>query len=352
MPIVVHDQQIILFPAIGQQVDDGAAWKINISGAVIEPGKVPFPKRMMLPILRRAMRAPRDAFDSEIFKTRIQAFAAAASRGRRIAIRVGNALHLLPRPTTRSGLFEGVVYVPAEETGADSRGWLSFTVIAARSSDGKASALECTGRAQLVPPVGMSIISDIDDTIKHSGVTNRRALLRNTFLREFQPIFGMAELYREWSQQGAALHYVSSSPWQLYNPLAALCGDDPTSQEKFPDGTFHLRYFRLADHMFRRFLFVRRRGKAKVIHKIVESFPGRKFVLVGDSGERDPEIYVDVARRFPDQVTRVFIRNLVERPVNRARHRRLVKRLADGVLSTFQHAHELPREILAGTAGR
>jgi len=342
---VFTHQQIILFPSIGQEVDGGAAWKITVSGAVIEPGKIPFPKRMLLPLLRRAMRAPRDAFDTEIFKTRIHAFAATASRGRQIAIRIGGAMHLLPRKTTRAGMFEGSVYVPADETGVEPHGCLNFKVIAAKSPGRRAAAVECAGRAYLLPPKGTSVISDIDDTIKHSSVTNRRALLQNTFLREFQPVFGMAQLYRQWARQGAALHYVSSSPWQLYNPLASLCGDDEMAEEKFPGGTFHLRYFRLADHMLRRFMFVRLRGKAKVINKIVRAFPQRRFILVGDSGEHDPEIYVDVARRFPQQVKHVFIRDLPERPINKARRKRLQKKLADGVLSTFYHAHELPSEL-------
>ncbi len=342
---MITAQQIILFPAIGRQVDGGAAWKIDVSGAVLEPGKIPFPKRMMLPLLRRAMRAPIDAFDSEIFKTRIEAFAATASRGRQIAIRVGGAMHLLPRKTTRSGLFEGAVYVPAGDTSVDPRGCLNFKVVAAGKNNGRVAATECAGRAHLLPPDGVSVISDIDDTIKHSGVTNRRALLQNTFLREFQPFLGMAELYRQWVHQGATVHYVSSSPWQLYTPLATLCGDASAHEGKFPDGTFHLRYFRLTDHMLRRFMFKRLRGKAKVIHKIVKSFPQRKFILVGDSGEHDPEIYADLARRYPEQVSRVFIRDLAERPIQPARRKRLEKRLADGVLSTFQSSQDLPRDL-------
>ena len=40
-------------------------------------------------------------------------------------------------------------------------------------------------------------------------------ILSNTLLKEFQVVEGMQDLYQEWEKQGAAFHYVSSSPWQL-----------------------------------------------------------------------------------------------------------------------------------------
>ncbi len=63
---------------------------------------------------------------------------------------------------------------------------------------------------------GVSIISDIDDTIKISQVLSKRSLLKNTFYSYFKPVDGMNELYQKWSEQKCQFHYVSSSPWQLY----------------------------------------------------------------------------------------------------------------------------------------
>lgn len=62
---------------------------------------------------------------------------------------------------------------------------------------------------------GISIISDIDDTIKISKVLSKRALLKHTFYNEFQPVDGMNELYQKWFEQKCQFHYVSASPWQL-----------------------------------------------------------------------------------------------------------------------------------------
>jgi phosphatidate phosphatase APP1 len=62
---------------------------------------------------------------------------------------------------------------------------------------------------------GVSIISDIDDTIKISQVLKKRSLLKNTFYSYFKPVEGMSELYQKWQEQKCQFHYVSSSPWQL-----------------------------------------------------------------------------------------------------------------------------------------
>jgi phosphatidate phosphatase APP1 len=173
--------------------------------------------------------------------------------------------------------------------------------------------------------------------------------LATTFLREFRPIDGLAAVYRRWAEQGAAFHYVSSSPWQLYDALAEL-----VDCAGYPPGTFHLRSFRLRDHMLRRLLLIRRQGKVKAMLTLLRAFPTRRFLLVGDSGERDPEIYGALARKFPRQVTGVFIRELPHRPMDFERSRRAFHRLADPRWLVFRSPAELPEELnsLATPNGR
>lgn len=62
---------------------------------------------------------------------------------------------------------------------------------------------------------GISVISDIDDTVKISNVLSKRLLLKHTFYSYFKPVEGMNELYQKWSEQQCQFHYVSASPWQL-----------------------------------------------------------------------------------------------------------------------------------------
>ena len=85
-------------------------------------------------------------------------------------------------------------------------------------------------------PQGVSVISDIDDTIKISEVKDRKLLLQNTFFRPFQAVPGVPDKYRQWAEAGVAFSSVSASPWQLYDPLANFF-----RQVGFPHATFHLK---------------------------------------------------------------------------------------------------------------
>jgi phosphatidate phosphatase APP1 len=213
--------------------------------------------------------------------------------------------------------------------------------------EGEHRAGRAEGKIHLLPREGLSVISDIDDTIKESHVGCRRSLLQNTFLREFATVAGMAEVYRQWAAEGAAFHYVSSSPWQLYGHLA-----DWREQAQFPDGSFHLRCFRLRDHLFRRLLILRRSGKAAVLANLLRLAPQRRFVLVGDSGEHDPEIYGALARRFPRQVERILIRSL---PSGKSLDRRIAKafrQISPSKWQVYETSDDLPQSLLDAAVTR
>ncbi len=158
---------------------------------------------------------------------------------------------------------------------------------------------------ELIEGPGLSIVSDIDDTIKHSEVHDTSRLLRNTFLHPFLGIAPMAELYRDWRSRGAHFHYVSSSPWQLIAPL-----QDMMQQYDFPLGSMHLKRFRLKDRSILNLLKDPRQTKPPVIQRLLDSWPDRRFVLVGDSGELDPEVYGQIARDNPGRVVSILIREL------------------------------------------
>ena len=190
-----------------------------------------------------------------------------------------------------------------------TNGWLTFSAV----SDGHTGR----GRIRLIEPEGLSLISDIDDTIKESNVGNRRELLANTVLREFRCIDGMAELYRAWAAKGAAFHYVSSSPWQLFDPIHQW-----TSSDGFPAGTLHLRTFRLRDQVIRRKANAKRR-KRQAIATMLKVFPRRKFILIGDSGERDPEIYGKMCEKYGDRIAAVFIRDLENQRLGSQRFKKM-----------------------------
>jgi phosphatidate phosphatase APP1 len=255
--------------------------------------------------------------------------------GRQFAVAVDDQLHSLPKRSKRNGHFVGSIRLPlalaeAQALADSSAGRLPLALY--HEPD---VAPIAQGEAFLLPDAGVSVISDIDDTLKHSHVACKRTLLTNTFLREFETIPGMADLFHRWSQAGAAFHYVSSSPWQLYSHLS-----DHLSSVGFPAGSYHLRAFRLRDHLIRRLLMLRRSGKASVIRNIVRMFPQRQFVLVGDSGEADPEIYGAVARKYPRQVAGIYIRQL-EGSQKAARYQRAFRGIPYDSVRLYRDSSEL-----------
>ncbi|KAJ2391648.1 hypothetical protein GGI05_002883 [Coemansia sp. RSA 2603] len=163
-----------------------------------------------------------------------------------------------------------------------------------------------SGLAHLVEPIGVSIVSDIDDTIKASNITaEKRIVLETVFAKPLKAVPGMAELYRQWFDMGCEFHYVSNSPWQLYPSL-----DDFFHKNRFPPGSAHLRSFDPNDLLSISNYTGTPQLKRDTIEQLFRTFPERKYVLVGDCGEHDLETYTDLARRFPGRVLRIYIRDV------------------------------------------
>ncbi|RMF44239.1 MAG: DUF2183 domain-containing protein, partial [Planctomycetota bacterium] len=273
---------------------------------------------------------------SETFQRRIDGFLAAPGKRRRIVIEVGSHRYRLKRRTRRDGTFFGTLTLPSDVLAGQIDQAARIEMRLLRAGTNHPVHVESTGDIFYAPPTGLSVISDIDDTIKFTEATNRKALLINTFLNPFVAVDGMAEVYRQWQHAGCSFHYVSSSPWQLYQPLAQLCMD-----HGFPAGSMHLRYFRVRDEMFKRFRPLRHNSKVAIMVHLLKRLPERKFVLVGDSGERDPEIYWFLARRFPQNVVAIAIRNVPGHPLEDKRLRKL-RELGSGLtLRVFDAPAEL-----------
>jgi len=161
------------------------------------------------------------------------------------------------------------------------------------------------GHALVVPEQGVSVISDIDDTIKRTQVRERREMLLNTFARRFEAAPRMAGWYRALAKvPGTRFHYLSASPIQLYPALS-----DFIRNADFPQGSMHLR-----ESTTWRTLIPgdddSRAHKLGVIGRLLAEFPQRRFVLVGDSGEADPEIYAQTFRSHPRRIDSIVIRDV------------------------------------------
>jgi phosphatidate phosphatase APP1 len=167
------------------------------------------------------------------------------------------------------------------------------------------SSLSVTEPVKLIESSGVSLISDIDDTIKRSSISlGAREIFRNTFIRDLGDLTveGVREWYNSLHDLGVSIHYCSNSPWQLFPVIASffhLAG--------LPPGSIHLKqYSGMLQGIFEP-VAERKKG---TLERILRDFPERKFLLVGDSGEADLEVYTELAVANPGRILAVFIRDV------------------------------------------
>jgi hypothetical protein len=302
---IASDEVVVFYPTYARRTDDGENWLAEIHGSIFEPEEDSLRRAALIGLVRRSLRLERDLPETALLRERIRAFLVDNERDKTIYIQLGKLAYRVG-VSDPNGHFSGSLSLKSDEVaqliapGPQTARRLTFTAVTPADDD-----REFRGEFELVEPKGISVISDVDDTIKVSEVTDHEALLRNTFLREFKSVDGMAAMYQRLAAEGAVFHYVSASPWQLYRPLSEYM-----TKDGFPAGSFHMKHFRLKDRSALQMLGSQQKYKPAVIEKILADFPERTFILVGDSGEQDPEIYGDLARKYPRQIARILIRDV------------------------------------------
>ncbi len=214
----------------------------------------------------------------------------------------------------------------------------------------------------LLPPdsADYGVISDMDDTVLQSEITNflraaRMVLLENARTR--LPFAGVAAFYRALRDgTGSArnpIFYVSGSPWNLYDVISGFL-----EAERIPAGPLLLRDWDLRPSMLRT-----EAHKSVHIREILETYPGLRFILVGDATQEDPEIYARIVAAHPGRILAVYIRNVEPRPERSTSIGRLADAvkaagttmvLADDTLTVASHAAEhgwIRRDALAEIGG-
>lgn len=154
------------------------------------------------------------------------------------------------------------------------------------------------------------VISDLDDTVIKSDVVNLLKLARNTFLynsRTRLPFAGVSEFYHalQGSKQGIynPIYYVSSAAWNIYDLII-----DFFEVRSIPLGPVFLAplgltrdYLLRPDHM---------NHKLGLIRTLLDTHPDLPFILIGDSSEKDPEIYLQTVIEYPGRILAIYIRDV------------------------------------------
>lgn len=215
---------------------------------------------------------------------------------------------------------------------ADAEGWVEVDIryIDERNPETKLEKDHFKGEL-LIPETEAEygVISDIDDTILHTGVTSffklrllKNSLLTNTYKRI--PLKGAPELYQKLhlgksGRNKNPMFYLSNSPWNLYQYLKLFLDFN-----NFPKGPILLRNFRTP---FDRSLKPEKPHKQKEIINILKTYPDLKFILIGDSGEHDASIYTDIAVQYPERILAIYLRSV--------KHKRQMQRV-QSIVDSFE----------------
>ncbi|GAA5848961.1 hypothetical protein JCM8547_006398 [Rhodosporidiobolus lusitaniae] len=156
---------------------------------------------------------------------------------------------------------------------------------------------------------GVRVVSDVDDTIKWTEVVKgTKTIFRNCFVRELHEIRvpGMASWYNHLATHHSAhFHYVSNSPWELYPVIRSFL-----RIAGFPPGSVTLKEYGGAASTLAKLWEEPGARKRANVEGVMREFPGSKFILVGDSGEQDMQLYCSLAAQYPHQVLAIYIRDV------------------------------------------
>lgn len=174
---------------------------------------------------------------------------------------------------------------------------------------------EVTAKGEVLIPSKNSeygIISDVDDTfmISYSAKVRKKLklmLTKNAHTR--LPFEGVSKFYHLLHKEGKnPIFFVSSSEWNLYDLLIDFC-----EYHNIPKGPFLLQPLKASllkliksgggDH----------NHKLEKMRQILNYYPEMKFILIGDSGQHDPELYAEITREFPDRILSIYIRDVTKK---------------------------------------
>jgi hypothetical protein len=301
-PSASERERIIFFPSLASASPDNAEWSMTIQGRVFEPSEGSRTRQFAIDGFARFVHADRENAN---YRKRAGWLLSDSKRDRKVSIRISDRTFALD-PSGPAGVFRTDLKVTNEEIAKLAQdGVIPF------ESVGTAEIV--TGVIYVVQPRGTIVVTDMDDTIKDTNMLNREEKMQNTFQRDFKAVDRMSALYGKWrAELGKRIqfHVVSAGPWQLYEPLHEF-----TQKADFEPLSWDMRIVPIRNsNVVRRELFpnlVRtKKFKIEKITALIKRFPDENFVLVGDSGERDPEAYSEILTRFPDRVSAVLIRNV------------------------------------------
>lgn len=198
---------------------------------------------------------------------------------------------------------------------ANEEGWVTFELSFTNANLKREIILQNRFPGEMLIPsenARFGVISDIDDTILHTGVVSSlkwKVILNTMFKRATKrlQLEGTSDFYTKLHQgktgnEANPIFYVSHSPWNLYRYLELFL-----KTNNFPKGPILLRS--MASFKMRK-KSDEKPQKQKEISNLLKSYPNLKFILIGDSGEKDGDIYQEISTLFPGRIKAIYLRSV------------------------------------------
>lgn len=265
-------------------------------------------------------------------------------RGARVVAEYGGAR--AEAETDADGYFR--VQLCAREGLLPGEGWQSVQL--RLEAPARAAGATAEAAVYLRPAASRCVvISDIDDTVVETGVASKLRMFWNLFFEDVESRVaypGVAAFYRQLhagasGDQDNPMLYVSRGPWAIYEILDLFF-----QRHRIPVGPIlFLRDWGMT--LQRPLPPPAREHKLALIRDMLAVYDDLPMVLIGDSGQRDPEIYARVVEEHPARIKAIYIRNVGRDPARDAAIRRLAEdlaaagadlQLADDTVAMARHA--------------
>lgn len=219
---LAEEQRVVFGRSIASEsvANGGALWSIRVQGRVFEPAEGSVRRQGAIDALASVLNARRG---DPLYRERAGYFVSDSVRNARVSIAIGDRVVALGA-TDASGCFASDVALRTDEAARLTRdGFIAFE---SRPARGRSSRFP--GTAVYLEQEGVTVVTDVDDTIKETNIRSRADAKANTFVRPFRPVPGMADLYRTWQDEGGGrvhFHVVSAGPWHFHEPLQQFTKD-------------------------------------------------------------------------------------------------------------------------------
>lgn len=222
---------------------------------------------------------------------------------------------ILKTITDKKGYFRVEANIEDLRNLTNEEGWLSFELSYNDVNIERTIQNQNRFPGELLIPsdkAQFGVASDIDDTILHTGVVSllKWRLIYNSIFKNAKsriPLEGSADFYHKLhrgvsGKNANPIFYVSHSPWNLYRYLELFL-----KQNDFPKGPILLRS---VSEALKKKTQGEKPQKQKEILNLLKTYPNLPFILIGDSGEHDPDIYIEIAEKYPSRILAIYLRSV------------------------------------------